>query len=58
MAKNGEIVVALIDDEATLKYFYKEAKRYRLQPANKNYKPLYPTQLSIIGKLVGLYRQF
>lgn len=57
-ARNGDIVVALIEDEATLKYFYKEGKKVRLDPANKNFKPIYPTQLSIIGKLVGLYRQF
>lgn len=57
-ARNGDIVVALIEDEATLKYFYKEGKKVRLDPANKSYKPIYPSQLAIIGKLVGLYRQF
>ena len=57
-AENGEIVVALIEDEATLKYFYKEKKRVRLEPANQAYKPIFATEVMIIGKLVGLYRQF
>ena len=57
-AENGEIVVALIEDEATLKYFYKEKKRVRLEPANQAYKPIFATDVMIIGKLVGLYRQF
>ena len=56
-AKDGDIVVALIEDEATLKYFYKEKKRVRLQPANKAYKPIYAADTMILGKLVGLYRQ-
>ena len=57
-AQNGDIVVALIEDEATLKYFYKEKKKVRLQPANKAYKPIMTQDVSVIGKLVGLYRQF
>ena len=57
-AENGEIVVALIEDEATLKYFHKEKKRVRLEPANQAYKPIFATEVMIIGKLVGLYRQF
>ena len=56
-AQNGDIVVALIDDEATLKTFYKEKKRVRLQPENDDYKPIYATNPAILGKLVGLYRQ-
>ncbi|MBX7056530.1 MAG: transcriptional repressor LexA [Leptospirales bacterium] len=55
-AGDGDIVVALIDDEATLKYFYREKKRIRLQPANKAYKPLFVTDATILGKLVGIYR--
>ena len=58
MAQNGDIVVALIEDEATLKYFYKEKKKVRLQPANKAYKPIMSQDVHVIGKLVGLYRQF
>lgn len=57
-ADNGEIVVALIDDEATLKYFYKEKTRIRLEPANAKYRPIYTTHAIILGKLSGLYRQF
>jgi len=57
-AENGEIVVALIEDEATLKYLFKEKKKVRLQPANKNYKPIVVNDASIVGKLVGIYRQF
>ena len=56
-ARDGEIVVALIEDEATLKYFHREKKRIRLQPANKAYKPIYATDATILGKLVGIYRQ-
>lgn len=57
-AQNGDIVVALLEDEATLKYFYKEKKKVRLQPANKAYKPIMTQNVAVIGKLVGLYRQF
>ncbi len=58
IAQNGDIVVALIEDEATLKYFYRDKKRVRLQPANKAYKPIYTSNVSIVGVLVGIYRQF
>lgn len=57
-ADNGDIVVALLEDEATLKYFYKEKKKVRLQPANKSYKPMMVDDVSIVGKLVGIYRNF
>ncbi len=57
VAENGDIVVALIDDEATLKYFYREKKRIRLQPANKAYKPIFVNDAIVVGKLVGVYRQ-
>ena len=55
-AKNGDIVVALVEDEATLKYFYKNEKRICLQPANPSYKPIYVRNTILLGKLVGLYR--
>lgn len=58
VADNGDIVVALIEDEATLKYFYKEKKKVRLQPANKAYKPITVTDVAVVGKLVGIYRNF
>lgn len=55
-AKNGDIVVALIGDEATVKTFYREATRIRLQPENSALEPLYTTDMSVLGKVVGLYR--
>jgi len=57
-AENGDIVVALIDDEATLKYFFKEKDHIRLEPANAKYKPIITKNAIIIGKLIGLYRRF
>jgi len=57
-ARNGEVVVALIDnDEATLKTFYREGGRIRLQPANEKYQPIYPTQIEIQGVVVGVIRR-
>lgn len=55
-ARNGEIVLALIDEEATIKTFYKEEGRYRLQPENDFMNPIYVDHLEILGKVVGLYR--
>ncbi len=55
-AENGEIVAVLIDDSATIKRFYKEENRYRLQPENPNMEPMYFDDVSIIGKVVGLIR--
>lgn len=57
-AKNGDKVLALIDDEATIKTFYKEDYRYRLQPENDTMEPMYFNYLTILGKVVGLYRKF
>jgi len=57
-AKNGDKVLALIDDEATIKTFYKEKDGYRLQPENDNMEPLYFKEISILGKIIGLYRKF
>lgn len=57
--KNGDIVVALIDqDNVTLKRFYKEKRRIRLQPANKNYKPIYTKKAIVQGRLKGVIRKF
>ena len=59
VAKNGDIVVALIEDEATVKTFYKEKDHYRLQPQNDAYDPIIVTEnLSIIGKVIALFRKF
>ena len=56
-ARNGEKVLALIEDEATIKTFYKEKDRYRLQPENDNMEPFYFDKVDILGKIVGLYRK-
>ena len=55
-AENGEIVAALIDDSATIKRFYRENGRFRLQPENSTMEPMYFDEVSIIGKVVGLIR--
>lgn len=59
-AKNGDIVIAMNDDnEATCKRFYKEPKehRFRLQPENDTMAPLYFDNVTILGKVIGLYRE-
>jgi len=55
-AVNGQIVVAMIEDEATVKRFYREKDRVRLQPANKAYKPVRTRDLKLLGKVVGVFR--
>ena len=57
-AMNGEIVVAMIDGSATVKTFYKEQGRVRLQPENDTMEPIYATNPVILGKVVGLMRRF
>lgn len=57
-ADNGEIVVALIDDEATVKRYFREKDAIRLQPENDEYEPIYTRNCKILGKVVGLYRQY
>jgi len=57
-AENGDIVVALIENEATLKRFFKEKDHIRLQPENKTMTPIIVPDCKIIGKLVGLYRAY
>lgn len=57
-AMNGDIVVALIEDEATVKTFYKEKDHYRLQPQNDAYEPIIVTDnLAILGKVIALFRK-
>jgi repressor LexA len=56
-ADNGQIVVALIEDEATVKTFYREKDRIRLQPANKAYKPIRTRDAQVLGRVVGVFRQ-
>lgn len=55
---NGKIVVALINDEATLKTFYKEKNHIRLQPENNSMEPIIVKDCSILGVLVGIFRTF
>jgi len=58
-ADNGDIVVAIIDGEfATLKRFYKEKDRIRLQPENPNMDPIYATNVEIKGKVIGVIRRY
>lgn len=56
-ANNGEIVVALIEDEATVKTFYKEKDHIRLQPQNSLMEPIIVTDCKILGKVAGVFRK-
>jgi len=57
-AHNGDIIVALLDgEEATLKRYFHEKKRVRLQPENDSMKPIYTTDVAVLGKVVGVYRK-
>ena len=56
-ANNGEIVVALIEDEATVKTFYKEADHIRLQPENSALDPIIVPNCEILGKVSGVFRK-
>jgi len=57
-AENGDIVVALIDnEEATIKRFFREKGRIRLQPENDTMEPIYAENVSIVGKAIGLFRK-
>ncbi|HVJ48993.1 transcriptional repressor LexA [Desulfitobacterium sp.] len=55
-AINGEIVVALIGDEATVKRFYREKTLIRLQPENSLMEPIYSQDVTILGKVIGVFR--
>jgi repressor LexA len=57
-AANGEIVVALLGDEATVKRFYHEGNQVRLQPENTTMGPIYTRDVRVLGKVIGLYRHF
>jgi repressor LexA len=56
-ASNGEIVVALIEDEATVKRFYRERNGIRLQPENPSHKPIRTKDATVLGKVTGVFRQ-
>ena len=55
-ASNGEIVVALVEDSATVKRFFKENGHYRLQPENDFMDPIIVEEVNVIGKVIGLFR--
>ena len=55
-AENGEIVVALLDDSATVKRFFKENGHFRLQPENDAMEPILTDSVQILGKVIGLMR--
>ena len=57
-ARNGDIVVALIEDEATVKTFYKEDGHFRLQPENDAYQPIIVNEVVILGKVIASYRYY
>lgn len=58
VADNGDIVVAMIDDEATVKRFYKEKGHFRLQPENDKYAPIIVEECAILGKVKTLVRSY
>lgn len=55
-ASDGEMIVALVEDGATVKTFYKEKGVYRLQPENDNMDPIIVDEVSILGKVIGVFR--
>lgn len=57
-AENGDIVAALIDDEATVKTFYRENGHFRLQPHNPEFEPIIVDTLQILGKVISLVRNY
>ena len=58
VAQDGEIVVALIGEEATVKRFYREPDRIRLQPENPIFEPIYSDQVIILGKVIAVVRYY
>lgn len=57
-ANNGDIVVAMLGDEATVKRFYKENSHIRLQPENQAMEPIIAEDVAILGKVIGLMRRY
>ncbi len=58
VAENGEIVVALVDDSATVKRFYKEDGHFRLQPENDDFEPIIVDDVILLGKVISLIRGY
>jgi repressor LexA len=56
MVENGEIAVVLLDEEATVKRFYKENDHIRLQPENPSYDPIIVRSAQVLGKVIGVLR--
>lgn len=57
-AQNGDIVVALLGDDVTVKRFFKDKDMIRLQPENDTMAPIYSKEVTILGKVIGLFREF
>ena len=57
-AENGEIVVGMIGDEATVKRFYKEKGTFRLQPENPDFEPIISDEITILGKVIAVIRYY
>ena len=57
-AENGQIVVAMIDDEATVKRIFYEPHRVRLQPENSSMDPIYADEVTVLGRVIALFREF
>ena len=57
-AQNGDIVIAMIDDEATCKRYFKEPDRIRLQPENPRMQPFYSRSVTIVGKVTAVFRSY
>jgi len=55
-ARNGEIVVALVGEEATVKRFFRENGRIRLQPENDELEPIYADHVQVLGVVTGVFR--
>lgn len=58
VAENGDIVVALVGDEATVKRFYKEKGHFRLQPENDDFEPIIVDELALLGRVVTVIRNY
>lgn len=58
VAENGEIVVALVEDSATVKRFYKEDGHFRLQPENDDFEPIIVDEVVLLGKVISLVRNY
>ena len=56
-AADGEIVVALVGEEATVKRFFREADHVRLQPENETMEPIRSRDVSVLGRVVGVFRK-